>query len=79
MKELEASVLYNGKTESTKDCMRISLGILERDKVEMHKPRCSLVDGMILDITQNEILEKIFLYGLKEESDIERHKKTHDF
>ena len=50
MKELETSVLYNGKMGSTKDCMNLYLGILEMDKVTMHKPICSLVDGLILEI-----------------------------
>ena len=47
--------------KSTKDCIRIYLGILERDKVAMHKPRCLLVDGMILEITQNEISKENIL------------------
>ena len=55
MRELETSVLYNGKMGSTKACMRLSLGRLERDKFAMHKPRFSLVDGLILEITQKEI------------------------
>ena len=41
--------------ESTKDYIRIYLGLLEMDKVVIHKPRYSLVDGMILEITQKEI------------------------
>ena len=40
---------------STKACMSLSLGILERGKVAMHKPTFSLVDGIILEITQKEI------------------------
>ena len=40
---------------STKACMSLYLGILERDKVAMHKPSFSLVDGIILEITQKEI------------------------
>ena len=55
MKKLETSVLYNGKMGSTKACMRFSLGRLERDKIAMHKPNFSLVDGIILEITQKEI------------------------
>ena len=54
MKELETSVLYNGKVGSTKDCMMVSLGISERDKVTMHKPICSLMSGLILETKQKE-------------------------
>ena len=34
---METRVLYNRKMGSTKDCMRIYLGRLERDKVAIHK------------------------------------------
>ena len=64
---------------STKNCVRISLGRLERDKFAMHTPRFSLVDGLILEITQKEISGEKKSNGLKEERYIERHKKTHDF
>ena len=79
MKELETSVLYNGKMGSTKDCMRISLGRLERDKVAMHKPSFSLVDGIILEITQKEISRVKQFKWTREESYIEKNKKTYDF
>ena len=52
---METRVLYNGKMGSTKDCMRIYLGRLERDKVAIHKNRCFLVDALILEISQTEI------------------------
>ena len=55
MKELETSFSYNGQRWSTKDCMRIYLGTLERDKVAMQKHRCYLLDGLILEFTQKEI------------------------
>ena len=76
MKELETSVLYNGKMGSTKACMRLCLGILEKDKVTIHKHSCSLVDGIILEITQKEILERKNSNGLSKESYIEKHRKT---
>ena len=56
MKEFETSVVYNGKMRSIKNCIRLSLGRLQRDKVAIHKPRCSLVNGLILEITQKKIL-----------------------
>ena len=55
MKKMETRVLYNGKMGSTKDCMRIYLGRLEREKVAIHKNRWSLVDELILEISQTEI------------------------
>ena len=65
--------------ESTKDCIRIYLGILERDKVAMHKPRCLLVHGMILEITQKEISRVKQFKWTREESYIKKNKKTYDF
>ena len=55
--------------------MRLSLGILERGKVAMKKPTCSLVDGLILKITQKKISREKKSNRLKQESYIERHKK----
>ena len=53
--------------------MRLTLGRLERDKVTMHKSICSLVDGLILEITQKEFSREKKSNGLKEERYIEKH------